>query len=410
MGRIMSDVVLISFARLAIILGQLGYVKLYSNQLSNFELGTYFFLLTVSYSLNAFLLIPIDYYQQSKIQNLWKTQKSLQVFLTFNRRVLSGLTLAVLVASLIGALFNANQFFSIAAAGAMAMVIYATQALRNTLNNLEHKKLTAGSMVAEAVLKMLLFWLFLKFLPPKGLTLLFSGVIALLLVMLFLLWKAYQLKLFVSHESALLEKIELSRIWHFCVPISLGAVFNWVQLQGYRLILVPLGYTEIVGIYSTVSNIGSAVMGASSAIFGQLFIPKIYQSEGAYTKTYIRHALLLIMAVLLGAFIFSDFMVALLTKEEFVKYSWLIFFGIIAEAGNFLIGAFSIHVTLTGATKTMLRSSVFGVLFMVFIFALIYYFSTIRVETVGLPIVMSQIGIAVYMYLIFKKSGKVEKC
>ena len=79
-------------------------------------------------------------------------------------------------------------------------------------------------------------------------------------------------------------------------------------------------------------------------------------------------------------------------------------------AGNFLIGAFSIHVTLTGATKTMLKSSIFGVVFMALAFLGIYYFSTIRVETVGLPIIVSQIAIVLYMYLIFKKSGRLEKC
>jgi O-antigen/teichoic acid export membrane protein len=406
----MSDVVLISIARLAIILGQLGYVKLYSNQLSNFELGTYFFLLTVSYSLNAFLLIPVDYYQQSKIQNLWKTQKTLRVFLLFNKKILSYVSLATVLVAIVASIFRPNDFFAIVTAGAMAMLIYANQALRNTLNNLEHKKLTAGSMVAEAALKMILFWAFLKFMPAKGMTLLFSGVVALLLVMIFLLWKAHKLNLFTASDTFQLEKIELSKIWHFCLPISMCAVFNWIQLQGYRLILVPLGYTEIVGIYSTVSNIGTAVMSASSAIFSQLFVPKIYQSEGSYTRTYIRNALLLIVAVMTGAFIFSDLMVVLLTKESFVKYSWLIFFGIIAEAGNFLIGAFSIHVTLTGVTKTMLKSSIFGVLVMGLAFFGIYHFSTIRVETVGLPIIVSQIAIVLYMYIIFRKSGRVKKC
>ena len=406
----MSDVVLISIARLAIILGQLGYVKLYSNQLSNFELGTYFFLLTVSYSLNAFLLIPVDYYQQSKIQNLWKTQKSLRVFWNFNKRVLFYLSLAVLVVAVIVGIFRPSVFFSIVTAGAMAMLIYANQALRNTLNNLGHKKLTAGSMVAEAVLKMVLFWLFLMFMPAKGITLLFSGVVALLLVLFFFLWKTDQLNLFMISDVFPPEKIKLSRIWNFCLPISICAVFNWVQLQGYRLILVPLGYTEIVGIYSTVSNIGSAVMSASSAIFSQLFVPKIYQSEGKYTGIYIRNALLLVAAVLIGGVVFSDFMVSLLTKESFVKYSWLVFFGIIAEAGNFLIGALSIHVTLTGATKTMLKSSLFGVFFMALVFLAIYYFSTVQVSNVGLPIVISQISIVLYMYIVFKKSGKTEKC
>ena len=63
----MKDFLFIAFSRAVIVGAQLVYVKLYSNFLSNHELGLYFFLNTVSYSLNAFLFVPIDYYQQAKL-------------------------------------------------------------------------------------------------------------------------------------------------------------------------------------------------------------------------------------------------------------------------------------------------------------------------------------------------------
>ena len=47
----------------------------------------------------------------------------------------------------------------------MAIAVYVGTALKGLLNNLEHRKVAAVVMAAEAVLKMTIFYIFLKFLP-----------------------------------------------------------------------------------------------------------------------------------------------------------------------------------------------------------------------------------------------------
>src|SRR3954470_1701630 len=90
------DTLLAIVSRIVVIGAQLGYVKLYSNRLDNHELGLYFFLFTVSYSLNAFLFVPLDYYQQSKIYNYLRSDISLKSLFTFNRKCLTWVALLTL--------------------------------------------------------------------------------------------------------------------------------------------------------------------------------------------------------------------------------------------------------------------------------------------------------------------------
>ena len=392
---------MVSITRVAIILGQLGYVKLYSNYLTAYELGVFFFLVTASYSLNAFIFIPMDYYQQSKIYHFLGNGKSLNTFFIFNRKFILRVFLLILLVALIFIPLQATYALFTILAGTMSLSLYVTQALRGVLNNLEHRRVVAASMVFESFLKISFFWFFLQFMQAKAITLLFSGVVSLVFVALFLLKYAYSLNIFTS-ETEITTSIRYTDVFRFGLPISVGAVFNWIQLQGYRLVLVPLGFAETVGIYATVSNIGSAGMVAASSIYAQLYVPNIYKSGGQYTKTYIRNAFILIVFLFFSSMFFCDFIVSLLTKAEFVKYSWLLLFGIIAEAGNFLLGALSIHLTLTNSTSKLLTASMVGTLTMIIVFVLIYFYGAVTVQTIGLPIVISQVAIVIYMYNNFR--------
>jgi hypothetical protein len=169
------------------------------------------------------------------------------------------------------------------------------------------------------------------------------------------------------------------------------------------MILVPMGFTETVGIYATVSGVGNAGMAAASAIFGQIFLPKIYKSSGVYTKTYLRNALLLVTGIFLIGAVASNLIVTSLTKEEFGKFSWLILYGVLAEAGNFLVGALCVHLTILGQTREILIASIIGLVSVVGGFLLIYFLSIVGLATIGLPIILSQLTVACYLYSVHDK-------
>jgi O-antigen/teichoic acid export membrane protein len=406
LGKVSSttkDGIIVFLARLSVIVGQLIYVKLYTHYLSLYELGIYFFLLTISYSLNALIFVPVDYYQQSKLYEYLNNGISLRSLLAFNWKLFcwfSSVTGIVFIFFVIARPSEVSYFILIIVA---AISLYLNQALRGGINNLEHKRLAAISLILETILRIGTFAVLLEFMAPNAITLITSSIFSLICVSVFLSWQAKKLGLF-SQTSDKLINISATEVFNFAYPISISAIFNWIQLQGYRLILVPLGFAEMVGIYATIENIGKAGMGAVSSVFGQIFVPNIYKTSGKYTSTYLRNAILLIAFVLIVSLVFSDVIVTAVTNEAFAKYSWVLLLGVITEAGNFLAGALAIHITITTSTRRMMSASLLGVASMIAVFAAIYSWGVVSVETVGIPVLTSQIIVVIYMYIVFKNS------
>jgi O-antigen/teichoic acid export membrane protein len=263
------------------------------------------------------------------------------------------------------------------------------------LNNLEHRGFIAKVTAAEAILKVVLFYGFVFLLPRQATTLVFSTIAALGLALIPLIWLTTKLPVF---KTGAIEHIEIKDVLKFGYPVSIGAVVNWIQVQGYRMVLVPLGLTEMVGIYATVSGIGTAGTNAASSIFQQVFVPKIYKSSGEYTKTYLRDALLLILGILVMCAAFSKLIVILLTKEAFRRFSWLLLYGVIAEGSSLLIGALSVQLTITSQTRKMLNATFIGLLSFGISFCALFALKLVTIYTIGLPIILSQILVALYLY------------
>lgn len=409
-----GDVTVVFLARASVIIGQLAYIKLYSNYLSHYELGIYFYLITVSYSLNALIFVPVDYYQQSKIYECLKNGVSLRSFLVLNKKIFYWVGIAAIIGFSLFIFVRPRESIYFVLIIITAVALYISQALRGGLNNLEHKRIAAISLILEALLKIALLIVLLRFMAPNAIALIASWIIAMVLVAGFLGWHFIKLGVFSKGGDTLVQ-ISAADVFRFAYPISISAIFNWIQLQGYRLVLVPLGFAEMVGLYAIIENIGKAGMGACSSVFGQMFVPNIYKSSGKYTGTYLRNALLLIAVVFFFSLAFSDAIVSIVTNGTYAKYSWILLLGVVAEAANFLLGALVIHTTLTSSTKPMLSASIVGVGSMVAIFGGIYYGGVVTVQSIGIPIVISQIIALVYMYWVFRKSnlnqGKgLDKC
>ena len=252
----------------------------------------------------------------------------------------------------------------------------------------------------EAILKIISFYYAVKYLPANAMTLFSSNILALLLVFILLIYSSKSLRIFRGEAIA---EIKIREVFTFSYPISIGAIFNWIQLQGYRMVLVPLGLTEAVGIYATVSNIGIAGMNAYSTIFTQLFMPNVYKTHGVYIKKYLRNVFASIIVVFIVTFICSDLIVKTLTKEAFVKYSNLILYGVVTEAGNFIIGAIGVYLSIINRTILGLKVSVVAITSMLLIFCFIYISGYMNVYTIGIPIIVSQIVTSVILLCICYK-------
>ena len=190
------------------------------------------------------------------------------------------------------------------------------------------------------------------------------------------------------------------------MPLSFGAVANWLQIQGYRLFLVPLGYSDVVGIYSTVSNIGSSGIGVFTTIYNNHFVPELYSSNGKSLNKFVTLASGMILITLFTIFILSEFIVSILLSPEFVIYSKLICFGIIVDGSNIIIGAMAIKASIYNKNNLLIFYSLIGVMFSFLLFVVLFFSKQITSFTIGIPLILSQIMVILIM---FKKINSLHQ-
>jgi len=403
----MKDIALSSLARVLVIVFQLISIKLYTNYLGAEQLGIYYFLLSVSYSANALLFIPVDYYQQASLVKVMTATGGIRPILNFNGKLAALYICFSVFMVAISAVLKPNYMVYVMLVTALAFAIYVIQALRNTLNNLEYRSCVTISFIQEAIFKVLFFALLVQYIKASVTLLVVSWLISLVLTGCYLTYKANIYRIFLSSST---YPICFKEVVAFSYPFSIGAVCNWLQLQGYRLILVPLGFAEEVGIFSTLSGIGSAAIGAASLIYSQQFIPQIYKTAGQYTEKYLKGAVTVIISVAFVCLGLGEFMVKILTNPYFVQYWGLLMFGVITDSAYIIGGALVINLSILGHTKRLIQYAWVGLASMILCFSILYFTDKISIVTLGLPLLISQwIGL-LYMYIDYKKLAEKSSC
>jgi len=140
-------------ARSLLIGGQIGYLNILSRYLTPADLGAYYFLLTVSYFLNAAIFIPFDYYQQSSVSKTFDKYSSLSPLISLNIKLLgASLLIAVSSAAVVWLMSPAlSQFIVISVL--LAVSAYLPQSMRGALNILGYEQKVVLSQALEGILK-----------------------------------------------------------------------------------------------------------------------------------------------------------------------------------------------------------------------------------------------------------------
>jgi O-antigen/teichoic acid export membrane protein len=386
----------IAALRAVAIIGQMGVVKLYTHYLLPAQLGQYFFFLTVSYSLNALIFVPMDYFQQAEVFRLKASGNSLGGLLHLNAKLLSGVA-TILIIGVIGlALIHPALLSAFCVSAIYALVLYLSTALKTFLNNQEEQVFVVMMLIAEIPIRLIAFTGIAKLGSAGSLSPIVSTAAALLIVGLCGLPRLRShLKRFPGQE----KPVKLQTILKFAVPISCSAVLNWLQLQGYRLVLVPLGYIEAVGFFATTAAIGNAGMNGAATVYQQIYLPRIYQTAGSYLRTYLKGAVAVVAFVLFIGLVLRVPIVRLLTNASFVGFAWLIGFGILIEAGNFIIGALVVQLSIDNNTVAQVKANIYAVLSVSLLFWFLRAANNLTVFTIGIPLVMAQIIVIVFLIL-----------
>jgi O-antigen/teichoic acid export membrane protein len=347
------------FLRILSIGLQLAYVKSYTHYLTVGELGYSFYLTALSYAINALILVPADYYQQARFTAYYDKLFPLGSVISLNKKLLSlsaALTIILGIPICIAGKLKPPDLLLIFG---LAVFLYLSTSVRNCLNNRGHNLFTGWMLLLEAVLKVVSFLLFLAFGMSHINAFVLSTVAAFLIEVLCLGIFFY---LRIPFTAAATDNLDFTSLLKTSSAVSFSALCNWLQLQGYRIVYVWLGFPEIAGLYAAVSNLGTMGMNASSTVFSQMLLPRVYSSKGAYIFQYLKYALLLCLAILLGYLAFGKILLYILTKKEFAPYARLMTFGIIVEASNLLIGAASAYFTIRHRSFHLVGANLAGVL------------------------------------------------
>lgn len=347
------------FLRILSIALQLAYVKSYTHYLTVTELGYSFYLTALSYAINALILVPADFYQQAILTSYQDGVFPLRSVISLNKKILF---LAIVLAAVLGApICMAGKLspFDLLLIFGLAAFLYFSTSLRNYLNNRGHNLFTGAMLFLEAGIKVISFLMLLAVGTSHINAFVLSTIIAFLIEVLLLAFFFYLRVPFAWDETTDLHFRSLLKT---SGPVSFSALCNWLQLQGYRIVYVWLGLPEIAGLYAAVSNLGLMGMNASSTVFSQMLLPRVYASKGSYIFQYLRYALLLSFVVLLGYLAFGKILLLVLTKKQFEPYAILMIFGVLVETGNLLIGAASTYFTIKQTASHLVAANIAGLL------------------------------------------------
>jgi hypothetical protein len=273
----------------------------------------------------------------------------------------------------------------------LAVSAYLLQSMRGALNILGYGQKVVFSQAVEGILKPLSVLATVMWIRSVSVSaVIISNIFAATIVTAVLLHSLKRAGLLTlePHDT---ESPKVLQVFKFALPISAGAFFSWVQLQAYRLILVPLGYSEVIGIYSVMSNLGQAATSAAAQIYSQVNIPKLYNTDGAFLGRYIRNGLTLIGILLTTGLLLSPYLVPIVTTKAYSGFSGIVAFGILIEGTTLLGGAFTVFFTLRSKTVVLGWIAATSAIFSAIAMYAIYRYRVVTPFALGTVLLSSQL-------------------
>lgn len=333
----------------------LAYVKAYTGELTIEEVGTFFYLSTLSYALNALIFLPVDSYMQARIASFESVPG-----LAIRRLILVTLAIGLVGCGLVSApfvWFGKLQLADLPWLYAVAALLYLCTSLRNLLNIRGNSVFVSFMLLLESGGRLVAFVAMALMLDRSARTLMISSAVALALELVVILWRC-RTRLHFSTEPIQLDPP--SKIAATAVSLAGGAVSNAVQLQTYRVVFPLAGFGTTSGVYGIVSNVGASAMAAFGSIYMQIQLPKLYQTRGRFIGSFVAWAVLLSLGVLVVAAVFSSFLIERLTQTQYIPYAFAIAFGVVIEACNLIIGGYGVYLTIHQRTAPLFYFHLLG--------------------------------------------------
>lgn len=373
------------------------------------EVGRYYILLAIAYFGNALFFVGFDFSLQRKIQNIYIDKclnfKSLKLYLL---RVIPCGALASFCLSLAVSFVGGAEYWIEVAllCSVLAVTNFLTSIFRNILQIAGEKYRVSHSVLLEQVSKLCLSFSLVMFFGATAYIVVFSFVLSGVLCFLFNLHQLFRcINSNSENKSYALDSDDISKI---VLPVSAGGVLNWMQLQAYRPVLGQfMQQTELVGVVSFLTMLGSTVTSALLGVLAQVWTPKQFATKGGDSRRFVLLSSIVILVLALLAYPVAYVFLRLLGKENLYGVEYLVSIGVIVEGCNFILGVLGNHSSLTkGSFVPSMFSGVFGFLMVAaIIFSLITY-QVIGPGTIGLALALSQCAAVAALLPVLLKSHK----
>jgi O-antigen/teichoic acid export membrane protein len=314
------------------------------------EMGRYYVISTVSYFGNAVIYVGSDMYLQQVLAEISKTNQinAFALFKYFAITVSIGAVVLALGAGMYFANDRENGFFYLTLLCVLSSVsTYIIGSVRNLFQLAALPVYSSLITIAETAFKSTSLFILAADGRVTGINIvLCNAVVSIILAAIFL-------KIFISmmkcSEGGNISYLNtMDEYVHTVVSIGAGGLLNWVQLQGYRLLLAKTmenGIT-VVGRFAFMSTLGITISGAVFSILAQVHVPVQYSSRGISTQIYIgiigKMTVILFGLSLPAGLIF----IWLNNKMELIPILYVVAVGVLVEGGNAALGGYANHMNV----------------------------------------------------------------
>lgn len=273
-------------------------MRLLTSLLSPSQVGSVYLMLSFAAFFGLFLISPVGNYINRKLHGWHQRGQLLSRFKLFNIYVVGvsilSLPLILLGKSVMG--FGADiplVHFMVA----VAFYVYAVtwnQTAVPTLNMLGHRGAFVGLSVLSAALG-LLFSAGLSFFVARTAFYWLCGQAFALFLGYLLAMRELRSEISevtdYKRASSVMSGENLMAIRSFAVPLSVSALFMWMQTQSYRVIVERFAGPEFLGYLVVGLGISASLGGVTESLVQQLYFPGFYRSLNGSSKEGRRSAL-----------------------------------------------------------------------------------------------------------------------
>jgi hypothetical protein len=384
------------------VLCQFLVIKLYATHLPAEQLGYLYFLFTLSYVLNGLLLVPFDLRLQPLALDIWNSERSLGAISGLQIRLGYFLLAFAGLAEICIAVIKPEIQGVALALTLLSWGLYWVSFVRRYLNNIGQQWPSTLLFFIEPLFRAITLSLFA-----------FSGLVTARVA----LWSTA-----ISYGSLSLitiiwmgrrgwlkkgaNELSLYNLAKQSIPFGISGIGNLIQLQGYRLALVPCGFATEVGIFALVSQFGFTATTSVGAIYSQVTQPAVYRDQRANLAGYLRGVVLLVIGIFLMLLLGGPLLIRYATKTDYMYYAPLMLVGVLCEGANLVIGAYGIRAAVIGKTSPLAVSAIWGVTVFAVAFLVLFFCHQITPWTMGVPLVLSQAAVVAYLWNYYNEKNR----